>query len=82
MKTHDFKGRAEAENGVVAGTANYMLTLLHAGIDYIHKRSAQYQPGTVTHHHGSDDHLKFLEEPFQQAIKAVHERMHALGIPH
>lgn len=65
-----------------AGTANYMLTLLHAGIDYLHKRSPQYQPGTVTHHHGSDEHLKFLEEPFQQAIKAVHERMHKLGIPH
>jgi hypothetical protein len=65
-----------------AGTANYLLTLLKAGIDYIHKRSSQWEPGTVTHHHRNEDHLKYLEEPFQQAISAVHKRMHELGIPH
>jgi len=65
-----------------ADTANYMLTLLGAGIEYIHRRSPQYKPGTVTHHHGGDDHLKFLETPFRQAIAAVHRRMHQLNIPH
>lgn len=64
------------------GAANYMLTLLKGGIDYIHERSRQHEPGTVTHHHHRDDHLKFLEEPFRQAIDAIHKRMHALGIPH
>ncbi len=65
-----------------AGTANYLLTLLKGGIDYIHQRSAQWKPGTVSHHHHRDDHLKYLEEPFQQAIQAIHLRMHQLGIPH
>ena len=64
------------------GTANYLLTLLKGGIDYIHQRSAQWKPGTVTHHHHRDDHLKYLEEPFQQAINAIHLRMHQLNIPH
>ncbi|MCZ7648734.1 MAG: CehA/McbA family metallohydrolase [Planctomycetota bacterium] len=64
------------------GTANYMLTLLHGGIDYIHKRSPQHEKGSVTHHHHHEDHLKFLEEPYRQAIQAIHKRMHDLGIPH
>lgn len=65
-----------------AGTANYMLTLVQGCIDYIHTRSPQWKPGTVTHHHGHHDHLEYLEEPFRQAIDAIHKRMHALGIPH
>ena len=65
-----------------AETANYLVTLLHGGIDYIRKRSLQWKPETVTHHHHHHDHLEFLEEPFQQAIAAVHKRMHDLGIPH
>lgn len=63
-------------------TAQYLLTLMHGGIEYIRKRAAHYRPGTVTHHHGRQDHLAFLEEPFRQAIEALHHRMHALGIPH
>jgi len=63
-------------------TANYMLTLLNGGIDYIRTRSPQWKPGTVTHHHGHEDHLAFLEEPFREAISAIHKRMHDLGIPH
>lgn len=64
------------------GAANYLLTLLNGGIDYIRKRSVQWEPGTVTHHHGHDDHLAYLEEPFRQGIEAIHKRMHSLGIPH
>jgi hypothetical protein len=64
------------------GAANYLLTLLQGGIDYIHQRAPQWEPKSVTHHHGRADHLSFLEEPFQQAIQAIHERMHALGLPH
>jgi len=63
-------------------TANYMLTLLHGGIEYIRTRSVQWRPETVTHHHGRKDHLEFLEEPFQQAVAAVHKRMHELGVAH
>lgn len=63
-------------------TANYMLTLIQGCIDFIHTRSPQWQKGSVTHHHGREDHLAFLEEPFREAIQAIHRRMHSLGIPH
>lgn len=63
-------------------TANYLLTLLHGGIDYVRHRSLQWKKESVTHHHGRHDHQAFLEEPFHQAIDALHQRMHALNIPH
>lgn len=63
-------------------TAQYMLTLIDGTLTYIRNRSAQYRPGTVTHHHGESDHLAYLERPFQEAIAAIHRRMHALGLPH
>ncbi len=62
--------------------ANYMLTLLSGGIAYIRQRSPQFPPGSVTHHHGEDDHLAFLERPYQEAIAAIHRRMHELGVGH
>ncbi|MCB9770819.1 MAG: CehA/McbA family metallohydrolase [Candidatus Omnitrophica bacterium] len=63
-------------------TANYMLTLCGGGIEYIRTRAHQWPEGTVTHHHGNHDHQEFLEAPFQEAIRAIHRRMHDLGIPH
>lgn len=63
-------------------TAQYMLTLIDGTLTYIRNRSAQYRPGTVTHHHGEADHLAYLERPFREAIEAIHRRMHALGLPH
>jgi hypothetical protein len=65
-----------------AEAANYMLTLLSGGVDYIRQRTLQWEPGTVTHRHGLSDHLAYLEEPFHQAMDAIHKRMHALGIKH
>jgi hypothetical protein len=37
--------------------------------------------GNITHHHGEDDHMAYLERPFIEAQDAVHERMrrHASG---
>lgn len=64
------------------GVANYLLTLLNGGLDYIHERSVQHPAGTVTHHHGRDDHLSYLAEPFHEAISAIHAKMHEFGIPH
>jgi hypothetical protein len=57
------------------GTMQYMLTLLHGGIEYIRTRTRQYAPGTVTHHHGEDDHMAYLEKPFLEAIEAVRKRI-------
>jgi hypothetical protein len=65
-----------------AATANYMLTLIDGSLAYIRHTAAYDPPGSVTHHHGEHDHLAFLERPFQEAIAAIHKRMHALGIPH
>ena len=56
-------------------TARYMLTLIDGGLTYIRETTALHKPGTVTHHHGEDDHLAFLQRPFLQAREAVNERM-------
>lgn len=64
------------------GTAEYMLTLIEGGLAHIHQRAAHYPPDRVTHHHGEVDHLAYLDRPFQEAIEAIHRRMHQLGIPH
>ncbi len=61
-------------------TAQYMLTLIEGSISYIRETSAQHTHGGVTHHHGQDDHIAYLEKPFQEAHAAVHERAHRLGI--
>jgi hypothetical protein len=63
-------------------TMHYMLTLLDGSLEYIRKRAPQWRPGTVTHHHGGDDHHAFLEGPFREAVAAVHRKMHEHGIPH
>ena len=63
-------------------TANYMITLLHGGINYIRDRSLQWKKDEVTHHHHHHDHFAFLEKPFQEALSAIHKRMHELGVPH
>jgi hypothetical protein len=63
-------------------TAHYMLTLLDGSLQYIRQRSPQWRPGTTTHHHGEHDHQAFLERPFNEAIAAVHQKLHKHGIPH
>ena len=63
-------------------TANYMLTLIEGGLSYIQKTARHHRPGTVTHHHGEEDHQAFLERPFMEAREAIHRRMHQLGVPH
>ena len=63
-------------------TAQYMLTLVGGCLDYIRDTSRQHEPGSVTHHHGEDDHNAYLERPFLQAREAIHKRMHQLGVPH
>jgi hypothetical protein len=65
-----------------AGAATYMVTLVEGSLAYIRTRSRQHRPGTVTHFHGEEDHQAFLERPFQEALEALHARMHAMGVPH
>lgn len=57
-------------------TTQYMLTLVEGTLSYIHELSHQHAHGMVTHHHGEDDHLAYLERPFREALEALHHRMH------
>ena len=61
--------------------AQYMLTLIEGDLGYIREHSGQHKPGTVTHHHGEDDHMAYLERPFLEARDAINERVSKLGIP-
>lgn len=63
-------------------TMEYMLTLLDGSLQHIGGQARQWKPGTVTHHHGEHDHQAFLERPFNEAIAAVHRKLHEHGIPH
>lgn len=62
--------------------AHYMLSLVEGGLSYIRDRSWQHPHRNISHHHGEEDHLAFLERPYREALAALHQRMHALGIPH
>ena len=61
-------------------TAQYMLTLIEGDIAYIRESSGQDAPGSVTHHHGEEGHIAFLERPFHEARRAIEERMTRLGV--
>jgi hypothetical protein len=56
-------------------TGQYMLTLIQGGLEYIRYRSRQYPNGKILHHHNHEDHLSFLERPFQEAIIAIEKRI-------
>lgn len=56
-------------------TAQYMLTMIEGDLSYIRKGSGQHTHGNVTHHHGEDDHMAYLERPFLEAQEAVQKRM-------
>jgi hypothetical protein len=62
--------------------AQYMLTLIEGGLSHIRQRALYYPRGSVTHHHGGDDHQAYLEKPFHEAAQAIHQRLHQLGIAH
>jgi len=62
--------------------AKYMLTLVDGGLAHIRHQARYYPKGSVTHHHGEEDHQAYLERPFHEAISALHARMHQLGIAH
>ena len=63
-------------------TAQYMLTLVEGSLTHIRETALRDRTGTVTHHHGEEDHLAFLERPFHEAAEAIHRRLHRFGIPH
>jgi hypothetical protein len=58
-----------------SATADYMLTLIDGGLEYIRNSTRQYADGTVTHHHDEADHLAYLERPYHQARNAILQRL-------
>jgi len=71
-----------APGGFDPPTARYMLTLIEGSLAYMRNTAAHDPSGSVTHHHGEQDHLAFLERPFHEAAALLHGRMHKLGIAH
>ena len=55
--------------------AEYMLTLIEGGLSYIRQRALHHPHGAVTHHHGQDDHVAYLERPFHEAQAAIQRRV-------
>lgn len=58
-----------------ADVAQYMLTLIDGSLTYIQETALHYEPGTVTHHHGEDDHMAYLQRPLLEAHRAVQSRI-------
>ena len=61
-------------------TARYMLTMIDGSMQYIRETAVMERPGKVTHHHGEDDHLAYLQRPFLEAHQAIHDRALTLGL--
>ena len=60
-------------------TARYMLAITEGDLTYIRDSAPRYQHGTVTHQHGEDDHLAYLERPFLEAREAILRRLNSKG---
>ena len=60
-------------------TAQYMLTLIDGAMTDVENSSRQHARGYVTHHHGEDDHLGFLNRPLLEARQSVQHRIREHG---
>ena len=56
-------------------TAQHMLNVVEGDLAYVSETAAQYPHGLVTHHHGEDDHVAYLQRPFKEARDALQARM-------
>ncbi|MGD0089506.1 MAG: CehA/McbA family metallohydrolase [Planctomycetota bacterium] len=64
-------------------TCQYMLTLIDGSLAYIRRHARRDRDEKlVTHHHTQGDHLAFLEQPFHEAIAALHKRLHEARVEH
>ena len=60
--------------------AKNMLTLIDGGLTYIRETAPFHAPGAVTHHHGEDDHLAYLQRPFLEAQEVLNRRLREAGV--
>ena len=61
-------------------TARHMLTVFEGDMSIMRNITHQHEHGSVTHHHGQDDHLEYLSKPFIEARNAVLKKMEKYGI--
>jgi hypothetical protein len=54
--------------------AEYLQALIQGGLAYVRGTRSHYPTGSVTHHHGHDDHQGYLEAPFQEALAMLRLR--------
>jgi hypothetical protein len=54
--------------------ARYLKTLVEGGLNYVRHTAVYHPAGTVTHHHGRDDHSSYIEGPFLEALAALRAR--------
>jgi hypothetical protein len=47
---------------------------------YIREGAAHHAHGATTHHHGEDDHLAYLQRPFEEAMEVIRRRMAEHGL--
>ena len=55
--------------------ARYMMAVVEGDLAYIAETSGQHMLGNVTHHHGEDDHIAYLQRPILEAQGALRRRM-------
>jgi hypothetical protein len=60
--------------------ARYLLTLVEGGLEYVRNSASFYPEETVTHHHGRDDHMGYIEGPFHEAVTALMDRYPGLRV--
>ena len=52
-----------------------MLTLVGGSLEYMRQLSSQWRPDKVTHHHGEEDHMAYLQRPLLEAQAALRARL-------
>jgi hypothetical protein len=61
-------------------TARYMLNLVDGCLTYIDTAAPYWDPSSITHHHGEDDHIAWLKRPILEARDAVEKRLAEHGL--
>jgi hypothetical protein len=57
-----------------SGGLRYIRTLVEGARDYVRHTAVRRSDQVTTHHHGADDHLGWLERPFDEALRALDRR--------
>ncbi|WP_353987712.1 CehA/McbA family metallohydrolase [Ruicaihuangia caeni] len=61
------------------GTLRNMLSIVEGARRYVTERARTNWAGSATQRHGQADHMAWLVEPFDEATRALHDRLAAAG---